>query len=122
MALFKRTKKETDVAVTKAGGMPVPGVSSSVSLADILRNPRITEKATFLQGGSAYVFDVAPYATKTQIAEAVKRFYNVVPRAVNVMPIPTKTVRNMKTGKHGVKRGGRKAYVFLKKGDTITIS
>lgn len=120
MSLFGRSqKKKTDAvpAVPAAVSQTTP-----VSRAGTLRSPRITEKATFLQSRGAYVFDVDSSATKTQIAEDVSRLYGVKPRAVKVVRIPSKAVRSMKTGKSGVKSGGKKAYVFLKKGDTITIA
>ena len=85
-------------------------------------NPRITEKATFAGGMSAYVFDVATSANKKQIASAVHAVYNVKPRKVRIVNVRSKIVRNMRTGKRGVKQGGKKAYVYLAKGETITIS
>lgn len=98
--------------------------SSSVGsdLSHVLLSPRITEKATDVQAGSVYVFDVAKNATKRDIASAVSRFYKVVPRMVRVVSIPAKNIRNMRTGRSGVKQGGKKAYVYLKKGDTITLA
>ena len=71
---------------------------------------------------SVYVFEVAETATKRDIVMAVREIYNVTPRMVRVASIPTKTTRNMRTGINGIKRGGKKAYVFLKKGETIIIS
>jgi len=56
-----------------------------------------------------------------QIIEAVRELYKVTPRMVRVVTIPAKLKRNARTGKPGVKHGGKKAYVFLKKGDTIAI-
>ena len=121
MALFskKTTKKETK-AVT-------PETTSSTntiraSRANILRHARITEKATMHAMDSVYVFEVAPYATKRDVVEAIRDIYQVIPRMVRIAKIPSKPTRSMKTGIVGVKRGGKKAYVYLKKGETITIS
>lgn len=69
-----------------------------------------------------YVFDVAPGAGKKEIERAVLAAYKVHPMKVRVVNIPRKEVRNMRTGKRGVSGGGRKAYVYLKKGETITIT
>ncbi len=83
----------------------------------IIRNPRITEKAAHISDQNVYTFDVYPDATKIEIMKAVKAAYDVTPIRVNVLAIPTKRV--FRTTANGVKRGGRKAYVTLKKGDKI---
>lgn len=88
----------------------------------ILKHARITEKATMHHGTGVYTFDVASNATKRDIAHAVQALYKVKPRKIAVVRVPTKNVRNMRTGKTGVKKGGKKAYVYLKQGDTINIT
>lgn len=126
MALFSR-KKKTDEAV-EAKAAPVqkaaPKALSSTGrdLTNVLRHARITEKATIAQAGGVYVFDVTTSVSKRDIAQAVKSLYNVAPRKVAVVNIPKKNIRSMRTGRTGVKGGGRKAYVYLKKGDSITIA
>lgn len=124
MALFSRKTKETKDAKVKA-----PAVEKTVSisgmkqeLAHVLQNPRITEKATSSIEQGVYVFDVAISANKKQIMSAINATYKVKPRAVHIVNIRPKMVRNMRTGKSGMKAGGKKAYVYLKKGETITIS
>ena len=74
------------------------------------------------QGVGVYTFDVAERATKQDIAAAVRQTYKVTPRKVRIVVVPSKTTRSMKTGRTGVKSGGKKAYVYLKSGETITIS
>lgn len=120
MALFSRTKKAKK-AEEKAAASPAVSTRKA-DYAHVLLNARVTEKATFAQGVSAYVFDVATSANKKEIASAVKALFSVTPRAVRIVNIRSKIVRNMRTGKTGVKQGGKKAYVYLKKGETITIS
>jgi len=88
----------------------------------ILQHARITEKATWHQGTGVYTFDVAQSATKRDIVRAVQALYKVKPVKVATVMVPEKKVRNMRTGKTGVKKGSKKAYVYLKKGDVITIS
>ena len=125
MALFNRKKKPSFVETTKGkeGNSPVlRSFSVAGDVAHILKNPRITEKATFASSASVYVFDVARTATKQQIKAAVERAYKVRPRKVRVVSIPTKVTRNMRTGQSGTKGGGKKAYVYLTKGETITIA
>ena len=122
MALFSR-KKNTETKATA----PVIETKASQSrptaptgIAHVLARPRITEKASDLQGRNVYVFDVAQRATKRDIMLACKSLYSVTPRKVAIVQVPTKYKRSMRTGKEGLKRGGKKAYVYLKAGETIT--
>jgi len=88
----------------------------------VLKNPRITEKATLLVPTRAYTFDVAIGATKKDIAHAVKTLYKVTPLRVRTLSIPTsKTSPKGRNGKVGTTGGGKKAYVYLKKGDKIEV-
>lgn len=80
-------------------------------------HPRVSEKATVLKGANAYVFNVPPAANKVSIAAWVAREYKKTPVAVRILPIPRKKI--FARGKIGVRKGGKKAYVFLKKGETI---
>jgi large subunit ribosomal protein L23 len=86
----------------------------------ILRRPRITEKATTLSAFNVYTFDVSVDANKKLVASAVKDIYNVSPVKVRMVMIPAKRVTSRK-GVQGKTTGGKKAYVYLKKGDTIEL-
>ena len=112
-------KKSPAKAETKAVAVKAPKVSGKVSVnaANILKNPRITEKAAHISDNRVYTFDVFTGVSKVDIAKAVTAVYGVVPVRVNVSAIPKKHV--MRKNTLGVKGGGRKAYVFLKKGDKI---
>ncbi len=83
----------------------------------IIKNPRITEKASFAHEQNVYTFDIAPGANKSEISKAIFTLYKVKPVKVNVMTIPRKRVTSR--GQNGVRGGGRKALVYLKKGDKI---
>lgn len=124
MALF--SKKQNTAAKAEAPKKEAKQAQPKVSLKDrshVLANPRITEKASDLQSKSnAYVFDISASATKTEIAQAIREMYKVSPIKVRVVTIHPKTKRSMRTGRTGVRSGGRKAYVFLKKGDSITLA
>lgn len=85
---------------------------------NVLKHPRITEKATRLSESRVYCFDVALSANKALVMEAIKSLYKVTPRKVTFVNIPAKVVRGRKGGK-GTTSRGKKAYVFLKEGDTI---
>lgn len=117
MALFsKNTKKEET-----AGAQPAAVSTVATAATALLKSPRITEKATASALDSVYVFDVAGNATKRDIIKAVVALYKVTPRKVAIATVPSKTVRNMRSGVRGTKGGGKKAYVYLKKGETISI-
>ncbi len=128
MALFTRKPKKEAApkktpkteAVSTDVAPKAPAMTSS--LAHVLRSPRITEKASLHMEKSAYVFDIAPNANKRQISAAIFAIYKVKPRKVAIVNFKPKESRNMRTGKSGMKGGGKKAYVYLAIGETITIA
>lgn len=107
-------KKEVTVVETqtfsKVGG---------IDLSMVLREPRITEKASMLAEKGAYVFDVHQSATKPLIAQAVIAKFGVTPEKIRMINIPVKRKQSRMTGVTHTSRGGRKAIVYLKKGDKI---
>src|ERR1041385_3894764 len=118
MALFK-SKKNKEVKKAEAPAADISAVSMKSDLAHVLRHARITEKATVAAESGVYIFSVTESASKRDITAAVRKLYSVTPIKVRVSTVPSKTRRSMRTGKIGVKKGGKKAYVYLKKGDTI---
>ncbi|MDO8548415.1 MAG: 50S ribosomal protein L23 [bacterium] len=87
----------------------------------ILLSPRVTEKGAYLSEHGCYVFNVAAKANKHEIAQAVKTIYKVTPRKIAIITVPTKSVQTRGTNRRGVSGGGKKAYVYLKKGETIEL-
>mgnify|MGYP001606818076 CR=1 FL=1 len=85
--------------------------------ADILIRPRITEQATLVLEANIHTFEVALFATKKQVEEAIKVFYKVNPIKIRMVKNPAKKV--FIKGKKGVRAGVKKAYVYLKKGDKL---
>ncbi len=85
----------------------------------ILKEPRVTEKATVLEGSNVYTFNVPKSATKPEIVKMIKELYKVTPIKVRTVTMLAKKV--FVRGKKGTKAGGKKAYIFLKKGDKIEI-
>ena len=83
----------------------------------ILTRPRVTEKTSLLGEGNVYTFEVDVRANKTQVREAIIALFSVKPLKVNITRIPKKTV--IVRGKPGVRGGGKKALIYLKKGDKI---
>jgi ribosomal protein L23 len=85
----------------------------------ILRNPRITEKAAKAQSHNAYLFDVSPSTTKSEIAKAFVKQYKHKPLKVNT--VMQKPKSSFKKGILSFGPRGKKAYVTLPKGKTIDI-
>jgi large subunit ribosomal protein L23 len=86
---------------------------------NVLLRPRITEKSSVRAEAGVYVFEVAERSNKIQVADAIKQIYKVTPVKINIARIPDKAV--FSRGRKGVKTGGKKAFVYLKKGDKIDI-
>jgi len=87
----------------------------------ILLSPRITEKGAYLSEHNIYVFNVAMGANKGEIAAAVKELFKVTPRFVRIVAVPRKVVLTRGTNRKGKTGAGKKAYVYLKKGETIEL-
>jgi large subunit ribosomal protein L23 len=85
----------------------------------VIMKPRVTEKSTQVAEGNVYTFNIAPNATKIEVKDAIKAMYKVTPMKVNVVKIKQRRV--VVRGKRGLQAGGRKAYVYLKKGDKIEL-
>ena len=131
MALFGSKKKtaKPEVELAKSGAESVgfvPKKSSKkasaavvVPSSHVLLRPRITEKAANMTSVSVYTFDVAPSATKKSIATAVKTLYKVTPVKVAVVTIHPRRVKMRRKRGYGMVAGGKKAYVYLKKGEEI---
>ena len=132
MALFTRTakKKETKEKAPKTTKATkatkevalVSAPAGGTSYAGILRQPRITEKATVQGMNNVYTFNVEVGSSKTEIAKAIFSLYKVKPVRVNVVNVRAKVRRNPRSGKAGMSAKGKKAYVYLKKGDSINIA
>ncbi len=101
-----KTKKNTEVEAKK-----------TTKTHPLIISPRITEKAAKSVEKGAYTFNVATNATKNEIKKAIKALYGVTPVRVGMTKITEKVV--FVRGKMGVKKGGKKAVVYLKKGDKI---
>jgi len=86
-------------------------------MTNIIKNPRITEKASFAQEQNVYTFDVEKSANKTEIKKAIFLLYKIKPQKINILSVPRKSV--FSKGKLGWKSGGKKALVYLKAGDKI---
>lgn len=85
---------------------------------EVLRRPVISEKATLLQEGNKYVFEVAKETNKAQIKQAVELAFKVKVSKVNVITIPGKTKR---MGRREVTSSPwKKAVITLEPGGKIS--
>ncbi len=88
-------------------------------LADLVRRPLVTEKATLLMEQNKYTFEVAPKATKPQIKAAIEYLFEVKVVSVNTQRSPQKKRR---VGRFvGVKPQYKRAIVTLAEGDSIAL-
>jgi ribosomal protein L23 len=79
----------------------------------LIQRARITEKATLASDKSVYTYEVARNATKHSVRNEIIKKYGKTPLKVNISTLPSKM------RKKGKKPEVKKAYVYLKKGDTI---
>ena len=126
--IFGKKQKNTDAPATEEKAMvasqqprvPAPVVDGGVPLENVLLSPRITEKATDAMGQNIFTFDVDPRANKQHIRQAIQKIYKIEPLQVNIVTRKQKKVSGRR-GKGGMKAGGKKAYVYLKDGDSIEL-
>jgi len=124
MTFFKKNKKEEaeKPIEEKKEKKSAPAVSPAFSAPkSVLIRQRVTEKATEKSmNDNVYVFEVQNDATKKEILSEVKSVYNVSPTKIAISKIPSKS--KFIRGKWGRTAHGKKAYVYLKKGDKIDIT
>lgn len=124
MALFGKKKDETKSAPVKEKKEVVDvskAQATDHNLSAVVMRPRITEKAVNMSEKNVYTFEVRRDATKFQVRDAVKALYNVTPVKVNI--VNKKPAKRMVGLRGSVKHvpGVKKAYVYLKQGDTINV-
>ena len=103
-----------------------PAVQSSVkskkSLGfsyDAIKQPHISEKATYLSEKDQYIFEVLPNHNKKEVRKSVEGIYGVDVLSVNMIKIPAKKRRLGKT--EGFRKAYKKAVVKIKNGQKIEI-
>jgi large subunit ribosomal protein L23 len=91
----------------------------SLSNAQIVKYPIITDKATRLLENNQYSFVVDRYSDKTRIKAAIEYLFNVKVVKINTCRLPRKKKR---VGKYlGWKPQYKKAVVTLFEGDVINL-
>jgi large subunit ribosomal protein L23 len=120
MALFSRNKKGAS-ADTKAVAVASAPTRVPKATADIITNPRLTEKTVTQGEYNVYTFVVRRDATKYDVRDAVKNLFKVTPVKVNIVNKAPATRLQGARGQMKKVAGMKKAYVYLKKGDTINL-
>ncbi|MDB9525887.1 50S ribosomal protein L23 [Oscillatoria sp. CS-180] len=93
--------------------------SSLGQLADLIRRPLVTEKATLLLENNQYTFEVSPRATKPEIKAAIEELFDVKVTGVSTANPPRKKRR---VGRfEGFRSSYKRAVVTLAEGDTIPL-
>jgi ribosomal protein L23 len=87
---------------------------------------RVSEKAYKLtQDNNVYMFVVPKSANKITVSKAVATQFKVTVLNVRIANLPDKAKRSMRAGgrkvSKGVQSGVKKAYVTVKKGDSIPV-
>jgi large subunit ribosomal protein L23 len=93
------------------------------TLYDVLRRPVVTEKSNYLSGKlNQVVFEVASDATKQQVKDAIESVFDVTVVRVNVINVPPKRARRLRSRRILVRRSSyKKAIITLAPGQTISI-
>lgn len=123
MALFSRNKdaKESDKTTAKDTKEVSTARPTDRDLSSVLIKPRITEKAVGQSEQNVYTFVVRRDATKHDVRDAVKAAFGVTPVKVNIVNKQPRQHMSRRIGKKITEKGRKKAYVYLKKGDTINL-
>jgi large subunit ribosomal protein L23 len=90
---------------------------------DVLRRPLVTEKSSYQSGKlNQYSFVVANTATRTQVKDAIETLYDVNVVRVNVINVPAKRGRRLRSRRMLVRKVGyKKAVITLAAGQTLQI-
>lgn len=121
MALFssdKKTKKAAKVPAVRRGVLH----PEDSRIANVLKRPWFSEKALIGTENGVYVFEVPEAVTKHDVMNAIKKTYNVEPVKVNIVNLPAKKKALRTRRGVGTRARRHKAYVYLKKGETITFA
>lgn len=121
-----KAEKSTEMS-GKSEGFSPPSASrreDSVSAKNaaafqIMRRPRITEKAGIIGGQNKYIFEVYKNANKPEVKKAVEKIYGKEVEKVHIVNIPPKKRRRGRIEYY--KPGLKKAIVTLKEGETIEV-
>lgn len=90
---------------------------------DVLRRPLVTEKSSYQSGRlNQYSFIVADTATRSQVKDAIETLYDVKVVRVNVINVPAKRGRRLRSRRMLVRKPAyKKAIITLAEGQRLEI-
>ena len=90
---------------------------------DVLRRPLVTEKSSYQSGKlNQYSFIVSDTATRSQVKDAIETLYDVNVVRVNVINVPPKLGRRLRSRRLLIRKPAyKKAVVTLAEGQTLQI-
>lgn len=115
----KIEKKEVEKTEPITKTITQKGKKAAKFFYEAVKQPHISEKATYLAEKDQYVFEISPNYNKKEIKKAVEGIYGVDVLSVNIIKIPAKKRRIGRT--EGFKKGYAKAVVKIKQGQKIEI-
>lgn len=122
MALFGKKKEAQEESVVETPKVVTPqALATDRNVSSVIVYPRITEKTVSKSEENVYTFEVKRSATKFEVRDAVKALYNVTPVRVNIVNKKPAARFVGSRGRNKHVQGMKKAYVYLKKGDTINL-
>jgi len=122
VSVAKKVEKKTEKKIEKiepAAKSPLRAKSVKGFSFDVIKQPHISEKGSYLAEKNQYVFQVNPNFNKAEIKKSVEGIYRVDVLSVNIVRIPSKKRRLGKT--EGFRKGYKKAIVKIKDGQKIEI-
>lgn len=126
MALFSRKKEEEKKEEQAAPAQKQPVASTALptdrDLSAVIVKPHITEKAVQKGEQNVYTFIVHQDATKFDVRDAVKELFKVTPVKVNIVNKSPRSYLSRSRGRRIGEKGQKKAYVYLKSGDSIELA
>jgi len=121
MALFGNKKQNTEAKVNVPKQEISPVAALGRDLSSVIVKPHVTEKGVMASERGVYVFEVHAKATKYDIRDAVKEIFGVTPVKVHTVTQKPRSFMSRSRGRRIGVKGLKKAYVYLKKGDTISL-
>lgn len=112
----KKAEKKEEIAKVPTKSRKAKNIKFSF---EAIKQPHISEKASYLAEKDQYIFEVSPNYNKNEIKKSVEGIYGVNVLSVNVIKIPAKKRRLGKT--QGFRKGFKKAVVKIKEGQKIEI-
>lgn len=114
ISAVKVEKKIEKIEPAKAKSVKTEGFSY-----EAIKQPHISEKASYLAEKDQYTFEVLPNYNKQEIKKSIEGVYGVDVLSVNMIKIPSKKRRLGRT--EGFRKAYKKAIVKIKKGQKIEI-